>query len=875
MAQIDPPFARSLALRPLRCLGTAVLLAAGLLSPSAGAQSFLGRGAPHALAIPGADVPGRAPRRAEAPLQDGAEAVSQVPASQAPISQAPVSQIPASQVALSLPQRPLPATGESLRLSGEEDTLQWPVYVTAEQARERLRFRVGYLAAISVVPEASFMTATINDVVLGRTPIKAPGAVKVIEFDIPAGVLKAGYNAVAISTIQRHRVDCSLGATYELWTQLDPSWTGLVMPAGVEAVRALRDLPAVAPDARGLVTIRVVLRSKPGFATFEKIIAAVQRIALAGRYAHVSVEFGAPLQGPAGLNLVIGSVDDLPGIDPAQAATGQALVFLPANAERAATLIVPGGSAAEIESAGAVITASAARAPEGSPQGLRLIGLARRSELNGGETVPLSRFGVQNREFSGRLFRTGFDVVLPVDFIPADYGKAVLSLAGGYAAGLETGAQVIVDVNGRNVASDTLPRADGEIFRNAAMPLPLGRWRPGRNRIEITARLPSRADRTCEDGVVESKRFLFLNDTTLAMPPLARALRLPELAATASGGLPYLRTARRPRLVVPTPDRESMSAAATIAVRLALAAGQVIDFEIGNENALLRRAPTIVVASARALDPEVLRAVGLDPEQIQRIWETRATALTAPGQSNATLGLSIDRLRNDVPPACALPASASRTALVMPRRPRGADADGEVRDLVSSWSTTLRSRDSVGDRLSQATERLGTAATDGLAAVTGWLTDQVREEPVTVGVGTSLVVGQGITGRDPDSALTVFTAPNGATLQAAAICLSAPAVWGHLEGRVATLDANDGTLTTFAARKGQIVETVPRTFENTRLVLAGWFSTNPNTFVLALLAAAILLGLSTQAMLRGVGRTRQATPDAQIASDADERESDR
>ncbi|TXN41952.1 cellulose biosynthesis cyclic di-GMP-binding regulatory protein BcsB [Methylobacterium sp. WL119] len=864
MAQIDLPSARAIAARSLRGLRAAMVLATGLLlAPCAGAQSFLGRGAPHALTIPGADEAARPPRRAEGPSPDGPEAGTPVPVSQA---------------AVSLPQRPLPATGESLRLSGEEDALQWPVYVTAEQARERLRLRVGYLAAISVVPEASFLTAAVNDVVLGRTPIKAPGAVKVIEFDIPAGVLKAGYNAIAISAVQRHRVDCSLAATYELWTQIDPSWTGLVMPAGVETVRSLRDLPAVAPDARGLVPLRVVLRSKPGFSTFEKIIALVQRVALAGRYAHVSVEFGAPLQGPAGLNLVIGSADelrDLPGIDAAQAATGQALVFLPANAERAATLIVPGSGAAEIESAGGVLTASASRVAEGSPQGLRQLALARGLELGGGTTVPLSRFGVQNREFSGRLFRTGFDVTLPVDFIPADYGKAILSMAGGYAAGLETGAQVIVDVNGRNVASDTLPRAEGEVFRSLAMPLPLGRWRPGRNRIEITARLPSRADRTCEDSGVEAKRFLFLNDTTLTLPPLARALRLPELAATASGGLPYLRSAQRPRLVVPTPDRESMSAAATIAVRLALAAGRPIDFEIGNENALLRRAPTVVVAPARALDPEVLRAVGLDPEQIRRIWETRATALPSPAQPDATPGLSLDRLRNDVPPACALPASASRTALVMPRRARDADSDGETRDLVSSWSTAVRNRDSVGDMLSNATGRLGSAATETMAAATGWLTDQVREDPVTIGIGASLVVGQGMAGHDPDTAITVFTAPNGAALQASAICLSAPVVWNQLEGRVAALDANDGALTTFAARQGQIVETVPRTFENTRLVLAGWFSTNPNTFVLTLLAAAVLLGLSTQAMLRGVGRRSQPIPDARRDADGDDRESDR
>ncbi|MGH1588720.1 cellulose biosynthesis cyclic di-GMP-binding regulatory protein BcsB [Methylobacterium phyllosphaerae] len=362
-----------------------------------------------------------------------------------------------------------------------------------------------------------------------------------------------------MAAVQRHRVDCSMQATYELWTQIDPSWTGLVMPAGIDTVRALPDLPAIAPDARGVVPIRVVLRSKPGFATFEKIISVVQRVALAGRYAHVAVEFGPPLKGLHGINLVVGApgeLQDLPGYDPSQMVGGQALTFLSATTDRSATLIVPGIGAAELDAASAVLTATASREAAGSPQGLRLLQLARGLEIDGGATLPLARFGVPNREFSGRLFRTGFDVSLPADFIPADYAKANLALAGGYAAGLETGAQIIIDVNGRNVASNALPRSDGDVFRNAVMPLPLSRWRPGRNHVEITALLPSATDRTCADSGADRKRFLFLNDTTLTLPPLARALRLPDLAVTTSGGLPYAGAAHRPRLVVPTPDRE-------------------------------------------------------------------------------------------------------------------------------------------------------------------------------------------------------------------------------------------------------------------------------------------------------------------------------
>ena len=197
--------------RSVSLLTLASLLVAA--APPAEAQSFLGRGAPLVLSLPDAQPAARRP---------GPAVVETVSAAPAP--------------APALPQRPFPALSTGLRLAGEESSLQWPVYLTETQARERLRLRIGYLAAISVVPDASFLTATINGVAIGRSEIKAPGAIRIIEFDIPADLLKPGYNAVAVAGIQRHRVDCSLDATYELWTQIDPAWTGLVAPPGAAGV---------------------------------------------------------------------------------------------------------------------------------------------------------------------------------------------------------------------------------------------------------------------------------------------------------------------------------------------------------------------------------------------------------------------------------------------------------------------------------------------------------------------------------------------------------------------------------------------------------------------------------------------------------------
>ncbi|ACA14691.1 conserved hypothetical protein [Methylobacterium sp. 4-46] len=828
-----------------RIAGTSLIGLALLLPQGAGAQSFLGRGAPQVLSVP--DAAGAAPGR---------------PAEAAPAPEGAAVPAPAL-----LPQRPLPAGRSGLRLSGEESGLQWSVYLTEAEAREHLRFRIGYLAAISVVPETSSLTLSINDAVVGRTAIRAPSAVRVVEFDVPPGLLRPGYNAVAVAAVQRHRVDCSLPATYELWTQVDPSWTGFVLPPGTGTAQSLRDLAAVPPDPRGVVPIRVMLRSRPTFETFERIIGLVQRVALAGGYSHVAVEFGSAQQGPSGLNLVVASPDELrevANVEAGEVASGQPLTVLPAQATRATTLIVPGTAPADLDAAAEAVTASAAHEPVGSPQGLRALALARGAEIRGGETLRLADLGLQNREFSGRLFRAGFDVVLPSDVIAADYGKVVLTLEGGYAAGLDPEAQVIVDVNRRNAASAPLPRAEGEVFRDAQIGLPLGRWRPGRNRVDVTALLPAASDRACSDAEADRKRFLFLGETKVAFPRLARALRLPDLAATAGGGAPYRDAPRRPRLVVPAPDRASMSAAATIAVRLALAAGRPIDFELATERAAERRGPTVVVGPVRTLDPDLLRTVGLDPQQVQQIWQGRAAQAGAeiPQPAGQGGGLSLDRLRSDIPPACALPAAPSRSIAVAQRGRSSARA--QAADLVTSWGASLRGAGAGEDGLAGIGARLGAVLQEAVAAASRWLDAQVREAEIEVDARTSLIAGQGLMGRDPDATLTVFTAPTPAALQASVTCLTAPSVWDRLEGRVAVLDGNDGAVRTYAARHAILVETAPRSFENLRLIVAGWFSSNPNAFALIILASAAALGLSTSAMLRGVGRTgtgRRGDPD--------------
>src|SRR5262249_42140529 len=100
--------------------------------------------------------------------------------------------------------------------------------------------------AIVVAPEASQLTVLINNRAIGTRQISSPDGVSSASFDIPPGLLQPGANLVTLEANQRHRTDCSIQSTYELWSNIDPAQTYLsfagLSPAdqsGTDAVRAV------------------------------------------------------------------------------------------------------------------------------------------------------------------------------------------------------------------------------------------------------------------------------------------------------------------------------------------------------------------------------------------------------------------------------------------------------------------------------------------------------------------------------------------------------------------------------------------------------------------------------------------------------------
>jgi hypothetical protein len=232
------------------------------------------------------------------------------------------------------------------------------------------------------------------------------------------------------------------------------------------------------------------------------------------------------------------------------------------------------------------------------------------------EVMALGEAGFGGAVFSGRLLRVGLNVAMPMDFMGADYDRMTLQLAGSYSEALDREARILVSINGANAAMQPLARSGARDLSLNRMFLPLSLMRPGVNRIDLTAELPVAGDAACLHGSgVEANRLQLLDRSELTLPKVARVARPPDLAMTAAGGFPFLQEGVRPILFVPNPDRATMSAAATLAARIAVAGRRPLDFTFTMTAPALDAGDVLIVSPAPTLDPKWMQAAGIDPER--------------------------------------------------------------------------------------------------------------------------------------------------------------------------------------------------------------------------------------------------------------------
>ncbi|NBN79447.1 hypothetical protein GWI72_14315 [Microvirga tunisiensis] len=745
--------------------------------------------------------------------------------------------------------RPLPALAGGLRLSGESDHREWPVYLTRTQAAQPGVFELVLTSAVSVMPEGSTLRLAVNGQTLGEQPIKAFGQPQLLRFDLPPGALQPGLNALRLTVSQRHRVACDTPSTYELWSDIDPARTGLRFADASLGLETLPDLAALAPDSRGAQRLRIVQGDLTDTLALTRAVGVLTRIARETGISHPIVEVSGSARPAPGLTLILGTPTELRALgSPALPQPGNLTLV---EGEGGVTLVVAEQDQDGLDALAARIGSGdlSLAARSGSADGAAALDRLLPRPVEPGTTLTLADLGARTSEFNGRLQRTRFDLRLPDDFFPAETGTINLSLAGGYAAGLDPSSQIVVRVNGEVAAGLPLSDPAGDVFADKVLRLSLKAFRPGLNSVEITTQTETAADRQCDTlaALHEPPRFLLVDETRLDIPAYPRLLGLPSLNASLTGGLARKAGGDVP-VYVPFATPDMLSAAATLAVRL----GMDMDGQGSVSIRVGRPQPdepaAVLVGAFGDLSPAALAAAGLDAGRLRAAWSAPTLDGSTPQMVNASNPLqrrvvSLQSISRSDPVMTGSIRTPQEAAAAQPERSLTA-TPGSSDEVMQRWLQAHEDRDLLRSTLS----RVETAVT-GL-----FVRPDSPRQPLTP--GTTLVIAQGRPMAETGGFWTVVTAPSPAALSIAVEDIVAPGMWRQLAGHEARYDMQTGLVTTDAGAPDFHVVTAPESAANWRLVAAGWLSGNPLAYAGLLLAAALCLALATGRALRPGGQVR-------------------
>lgn len=699
---------------------------------------------------------------------------------------------------------PFEQPASALKLTGEDDSLQMTFALP-----ERLRLaggtlEIAYDNAVSVLPDTARVEVTVNGQDVGNFPVRSPNGITTIRIPLKGEQVRAGRNLVRLRAVQHHRVDCSLPATYELWTRLSVSASGFrtALPFRFEEAS---DLLSVGRNGREQTEIRLIAFADGAPGLVNQALPVIQSLALAMNRRDVTVTVAAePGTGP-GIDLYVGEAGQDGHPDAARKALSGAAPGLTVHnaSEAGRAAVVLRGSSREALQDGLL---AALRGP--LSEALQTGVLAPRlGEIKGqpGARYTLADTGYEAQPFTGRLSRARFTIDMPADFYPAEYDTMKFFLNGATAPGLMPNAQFLVRVNDRVVTSLPFRNTDGEVFRHKPIEMPLRAFRPGPNRVELLAELPAPSDAACKPGKREDDkpRFMMLKESTLEVPALARIGRLPDLGAFAGTGYPYGR-GKPFAVIVDRPGPETLSVAATTVTRLALAAGKPVEAAIsfgvvpGNTGGDILSISTEEAAPAHAavVDRE---AALRQTAPAQAGIDTMTTA--AAGHGDAVVSAGSEALLDAFRESTATGGERSLNA-------RTQEWLGQVSNRFNSW---LRYQDAANDVLPEDKDMLVS----------------IRQSAVAGGEGV----------------LTAIRARTPADLDRGFRALSAPDAWERLEGATATIRAGDLELLTAQADHRFIREITDESFGNFRRLAASWFSDNFQVYIGLVLSLFVGFGL--------------------------------
>lgn len=717
--------------------------------------------------------------------------------------------------------RRLIADKRDLFFPGETANREYPFVVLPSEMTGSAKLILTLQTAISVAPERSAMRIFVNDRDIGAVNLKS-GDAHQVELELPKGLLQPGYNAVTILLDQSHRVDCSIDATYELWTQIDPARSGFVFTRNAKDDPSdVSTLLAYSRDVNGHAAINGLIPRGAAGEDIDRTLAVVQALSILGHFDRPVVTVSNDIGEGPGIDLVVGTfgtVRDLIGASPQQSG----VQFDIDSSSGRSRMVVAGRTADELAATIRDFTLRAQTdVTDGSPQGRRALGNRRGRLLESGSENSLAELGFVSRPFAGRHFQQSIAFSLPADFYPGDYGAANLKLNAEYAAGLSPSAQMVVRANGDTVANIRLGEGRSGRIEGQVLPIPLDKLRPGYNIVEFEAELSTASDAVCDPATLgnSTARFFIKGDSTLNIPAFAQIGHAPDLAVVSAGKARFGAGDMPTPLYVEGMDQAMLGAAGTFLAKMAYASREVSHVSVTSGWPLDRQGPLLAFGTFAGFSGQLRSDLGIDLNPVANDLSLTLDAID--GQPEQTV-------LEEAAPALSVDGTTEATP------------DERPTSIVLRLQQGFHSLfESVKGRVRIQAAQLGLV--DDPTVLADGAVYQVENK------AEMLLAQRLVNERD---AWTVVAFRDPALLTESISSLAQTDVWARMSGSVNAL-AKDGTLIDrkLAAHE-RLYETKPLSLQNGRLIVAGWFSNNAREFTIAQIIAAILLGASTYVVLR-------------------------
>jgi len=395
----------------------------------------------------------------------------------------------------------------TLRLNGEGDTKSWAVYLTDEQGQSAARIDLAYRNAIVVAPETSRLFVSVNGIALLDESIQSADGLDRLSVDVAQGVFQPGRNEIVVRAVHRHRTDCSIASTYELWTELDGAGTMLAFAGEASSEPgSIEELRALGGNFEGEAEIAIVA---PGLSRSDigaDLLRLAQAIALSTSLSQPKFSIASDIgevSADAALLVLVGTAEELTSIadlDPGSIDGPSSTLRRPGDGP--VTLLVTGRSREEWLTAIDGIAQQVDR-PASSTREF-LVTEARRTPnapmFYEGRSISFSELGIASEQFAGRRYARSFQFAIPSDFYAGSYGQARILLDAAYTSAVLPGGLINVYVNGNIATSVPITTRRGAVLRQYPIKVTMEHFRPGVNTIDIEVDLLTAADEACAPG---------------------------------------------------------------------------------------------------------------------------------------------------------------------------------------------------------------------------------------------------------------------------------------------------------------------------------------------------------------------------------------